>query len=102
MSGQVFGPGIYFDAGKDARIGEDFKKGRAVRLLLAEGLVIKNHAADALSETGRGEDQFPIRAPGFHRLRNAQLREALIAGGVAFIHGQKAFAADDQSLRGIC
>ena len=35
-------------------------------------------------------------------ISDAQLREALIAGGVAFIHGQKAFAGGDQSLRGIC
>ena len=38
MSGQILGTGIHFDAGNDSRIGEDFNKGGAVFLLLADCL----------------------------------------------------------------
>ena len=56
MSSQVLGSGINFDAGNDSRISEDFEKRRAVLLLLADRLVVENHAADALAETGCGHD----------------------------------------------
>ena len=49
MSGHVLGPGIYFDAGNNSRIGEDFDKGRAVFFLLADCLVEEDCAADALT-----------------------------------------------------
>ena len=101
MSGQVLGSGIHFDAGNDSRIGEDFDKGRAVFLLLADGLVEENRAADALAETGRGHNQLPIGAPGIHGLWNAQLCESLVAGGIAFIHRQQPFGAGDQCLRSV-
>ena len=102
MSGQVFGPGVHFDAGNNSRSVEDFKKGGAVLLLLANGFVIKDHTADALPQPGRSDDQFPIRAPGLHRLRNAQLCKTLVAGWVAFIHGQQAFVVVNQLSRIIC
>ena len=80
---------------------EDFGERRAVFLLLADGFVVKNRAADALAETGRGHNQFPIRAPGLRGLRNAQLGESFVAGGIAFIHRQQTFVVGDQFAGGI-
>ena len=96
MSGQVLCSGIYFDAGNDSRIGEDFEKRSAVLFLLADGFVVKNRATDALAETGRGHNQFPIRAPGLHRLRNVELCESFVTGRIAFIHRQQTFVVGNK------
>ena len=101
MSRQILGSRIHFDAGDNSRVRQDFKKRRAVLLLLADGLVIKNHTADAFSETWRGDNQFPIGAPRLQGLRNVELGEAFVAGGIAFIHRQQPFMVGDQGLRGI-
>ena len=52
MSGQVLRPGVHLDSGDDSRIGKDLHKGSAILLLLADGFVIKDCAANGLSETG--------------------------------------------------
>src|SRR5271154_4295459 len=39
---QVLCAGVDFDAGNDSRIGEDFNKGSAILLLLADGLVVED------------------------------------------------------------
>ena len=96
MSGQVLGSGIYFDAGNDSRIGEDFEKRSAVLLLLANRFVVKNRATDALAETGRGHNHLPIRAPGLHRLRNVEFCESFVAGRIAFIHRQQTFVVGNK------
>ena len=101
MSGQVLGSGIYFNAGNYSRIGEDFKKGGAVLLLLPDGFVVKDHAADVFCETRRGDDQFPIRASSLDRLRYGQLCETFVAGWAAFVHRQQALAVGDQLAGGI-
>jgi len=56
---------------------------------------------DVLIEARRRDDQFPIRAPGRHRLWDVELGEALVAGGIAFIHRQQSFMVGEQGLRGI-
>jgi len=73
-------------------------------LLLADGFVIKNHAPDAFTEAGRGDDQFPIGAPGLQRLWDVELGKPFVAGGIAFIHrqqtlvfGKQFFAVSDKS-----
>ena len=38
----------------------------------------------------------PIRAPGLHRLRNVELCESFVAGGIAFIHRQQTFVVGNQ------
>ena len=101
MSGQVLGSGIYFDAGNNSRIGEDFKKRGAVFFLLSDGLVVKNRATDALAETGRGHNQFPICAPGLHRLWNVELCESFVTGRIAFIHRQQTFVVGNKFARNI-
>jgi hypothetical protein len=101
MSGHVLRPSVNFDAGNNARIGEGFGERRAVEFLLADCFVVENRAADALAETGRCDDQFPIRAPGFHRLRNAQLRKSFVASGIAFIHRQQTHVVGNQLACGI-
>jgi len=101
MSGKVLGPGIYFNAGNNSRINQDFEKRSAVLLLLADRFVIKNRATDALAETGCGHNQLPIGAPGLHCLRNSQRGEALVAGGITFIHRQQSLVVGEQLFCGI-
>ena len=101
MSGQILGSGIHFDARNDARVGKHFDKRRAILLLLADRFIKENRAADALSETGRGDDQFPIRAPGLDRLRDVELGESFVAGGIAFIHRQQTLVVGKKAFCGI-
>ena len=101
MSGQILGSSIDFDARNDACVGEDFEERRAVFLLLTDRFVIEDYPTDALAEIGRGDNQFPIRAPGLDRLRNAELRESFVAGGIAFIHRQQTFVVGKQLFCGI-
>src|ERR1700679_261839 len=101
MGGPSGGSGIDFDAGDNTRIREDFEKRRPVLLLLTNGFVVEDYATDVLSETGCGDDPFPIRAPGFHRLGNAELREALITSDIALIHCQQTFVVGEQLADGV-
>ena len=52
MTCQVLCTGVDLDAGNDSRIGEDFDKGSAIFLLLADRLVVEDRATNALTETG--------------------------------------------------
>ena len=101
MAGQVLGAGVNFDAGNDSRIRDDFDKGSAIFLLLADRLVVEDHAANALTQTGRGHNQLPIGAPGLDGLGNPQLGKSFVAGGIAFIHRQQALVAGNQRSRGV-
>ena len=99
---QVLRASIHFDAGNDPRLGENFDKRRAVFLLLADRLVEKNCSAYAFAKAGRGHNQFPIGTPGFHGLRNTQLRESFVAGGMTFVHRQQALIIGHHCFRGVC
>ena len=99
MSSQVLGSGIYFNAGNNSRVREDFKKRSAILLLLADCFVEKDCATDALAQTGRGHNQFPIGTPRFHGLRNVEPGKTFVAGGIAFIHRQQPFMIGHQRLR---
>ena len=101
MTCHVLGTDVNFDAGNDSRIDEDFDKGSAIFLLLADRLVVEDRAADALTEAGRGHDQLAIGAPGLLGLGNPQLGESFVAGWSAFIHRQQALVAGDQRPRGV-
>ena len=48
----ILGPRVDFDAGYDARRDEGLHEGRAIRLLLADRLVVEDRAADKLAEPG--------------------------------------------------
>ena len=83
MAGQVLGAGVDLDAGDDARLrSSDLDEGSAVSVSLADRLVVQDRAADALAETGRGHDQFPIGAPRLLGLGNPQRGKAPVAGGL--------------------
>jgi len=45
-----------------------FNKGRAILQLLADRLVVKDRPADALTQTGRGDNNLPVSAPGLFGL----------------------------------
>ena len=79
MTRHLLCTGVNFDAGNDSRIGDDFNEGRAIFLLLADCLVVEDHATDALAETRCGNYQLPISAPGLHRLGNPQPGESFVA-----------------------
>ena len=98
MTCHVLCAGVNFDAGNDSRIGDDFDKGSAIFLLLADRLVVEDRATDALTETGRGHNQLPIGAPGLLGLGNPQLGKSFVAGWIAFIHRQQALVVGDQRL----
>ena len=55
--------------------------------------IIKNHPANRILKARSRHDQLPPGAPGFHGLGNPALLEVLVAGGIAFIHGQQTPAA---------
>jgi len=95
MSGHVLCAGIHFDAGNDSRIGDRLNKGRAIFLLLPDRLVVENRATDALTETGSGDNQFPISATCLHSLGNSPFRKSFLAGWIAFIHRQQALVVGD-------
>ena len=101
MTCHVLCAGVHFDAGNDSRIGDDFNKGSAIFLLLADRLVVEDRATDALTETGRGHNQLPIGAPGLLGLGNSQLGKSFVAGWIAFIHRQQALVVGDQRPRGV-
>ena len=96
MTGHLLGTGVNFDAGNDPRIGDDFHKGSAIFLLLADRLVVEDRATDAFTEVGRGHDQLSIGAPGLHGLGNSHLGKSFVAGRITFIHRQQALVVGDQ------
>lgn len=65
----------------------------AVLRSLADRLVIKDRAADAVAQAGRSDDHFAPGAPSLLGLRNAQGGEPLVAGACAFIHRHRPFPA---------
>ena len=74
-------------------------KRRAIFLLLADGFVVEDHTANALTETRRGDDQFSIRAPGLHRLWDVELCETFVAGWITFIHRKQTFIPSYERFR---
>ena len=101
MTRHVFGTDVDFDPGNDSRINDDFDQGSAIVLPLADRFIVENRPTDGLSETRRGDDQLPIRAPGFLRLRNPQPGESLVTSRNAFIDCQKTFVMSNQRPRGV-
>ena len=93
--------GVNFDAGNDSRIGDGFDKGSAIFLLLADRLVVEDRATNALTEIGRGHNQFPLGAPRLLGLGNSQPGKSFVAGWIAFIHRQQTLVTGDQRLCGV-
>ena len=98
MTCHVLCTGVNFDAGNDSRIGDDFNKGSAIFLLLADRLVVEDRATNALTETGRGHNQLPIGTPGLLGLGNPQPGKSFVAGWITFIHRQQPLVVGDQRL----
>jgi hypothetical protein len=65
-------------------------------LLLPDRLIVQNDAADAGVQSGRGQDRLAPAPPAFFVLLDADVGEALVAGAVALIHREHAFAARDK------
>ena len=88
VSGQGLGAGIDLDAGNDPVIVQVRCKGRTVQGFLTDGFVEQDGAADIIGKPGCGHQHVAVRLT--HRLRrgDAKLFEALVAGGMAFIHGK--------------
>ena len=68
---------------------------------MANRLVVEDEAANALSKTWRGYNQFPIGAPGLLGLGDAQFGKSIVARRIAFIHRQQALVVGDQYPRGV-
>jgi len=52
MSCQVLGAAVNFDAGNDACSEDSLNEGRAILQLLADRLVVQDHAANAFTQGG--------------------------------------------------
>jgi len=68
---------------------------------MADRLIVEDRATNALTEPGRGYNQFPIGTPCFLGLGNPQPSKSFVAGGITFIHRQQALVAGDQRPRGV-
>src|SRR5580704_15871649 len=91
MSGHILCAGVNLDARYDTRVGYDFDQRSTIFPGLTDGLIIKDDAADGLTQTRSGQNQLPIAAPHFVGLRNPDLFKTLVTGVSTLIHGQKAF-----------
>ena len=98
MGGQFPGACVHFDAGNDTRINENFDKGCSVGLLLTNGFVVEDCAADELPQPWRGHNQFAIGASSFNSQRNSKCSEALVARRITLVHRQQALAVNKKSL----
>src|SRR5262249_31291892 len=91
-AGERLGAGIDLDSGDDALLGQVLRKRRAVLGLLADGLVVKNDAADRLGRAGRGEQHLAVGAavrPG--RLQPDAV-EALLDGAARLVRRENPLA----------
>jgi len=84
-----FAPVSTFMPGMICGIDEGFNDEGAILLLLPDCFVVKDRAADRLTQTGRGHNQLPISAPGFLVLGNPPLGKSLVTVGLTFIHRQQ-------------
>ena len=98
---QILRADVDFNAGNDAGVEEDFYKGCSVFLVLTDRLVVEDRAIDAISQTARGQDQFPIGAPRLDGLGNPRPGETPVAGGIALVHREQSLVAGDQRPRGL-
>jgi len=101
MSGQRLGAHVDLDAGDHAGLHQLLDQRRAVGGLLANGLVVEDHAGDVLAGLGGGEQHVAVVAPVLFGRRDLDAVEALLDGGGAFVGGKNSLAVGDQCLRGI-
>ncbi len=83
---------VNLNAGKDSECAQSLSEGSAIVLLLVNGLIVKNDAADAFVEPRRLDNQLPLLAVGLRGLGNAPCGETLVAGSRALIDCKQAFA----------
>jgi hypothetical protein len=89
------GAQIHLDARQDARARQELGEGRAVVARLPKGLVVHDHAADAVGRALRCEHQPPEAAPRLRRRLDPDGLEPLRHRGIALIGGEDALCRCD-------
>ena len=87
---------VDLDAGMDALIPEDLHQRRAVRGLLADGLVVQDDAADVLGNARRAEQHLAVRPAVVFRVFDADGIETPLDGAGALVRCEDALAGHDQ------
>jgi hypothetical protein len=87
---------IDLDAWDDSRVDNGSNKGSAAFRLLADGLVVEDHTANAVAEVGGGDNELAIRPPRILGLGDAQLCESFVASWIALVHRQQTFVVCDK------
>jgi hypothetical protein len=90
---------VDLDAGDDAELGQVLRERRAVLGFLAQGFIVKDHAADVVGDVRRGEQQLAIRAACFLRRFQLDAVEALLDRAAGFVGGQNTLALRDHCAR---
>ena len=90
---------VHLDAREDAARGEQLREWLAVGGLLAEGLVVQDHAGNVLLGTGRGEQQLAVGAARLEARLEPDLVEALLDRAGGFVSRQDALSGGDHRLR---
>ena len=95
---EVGGAGIDLDPGQDALAREQRGERRAVGGLLAQRLVVQDHAAHVVAEPAHGEQQLAIGAAVLLGVLDLDRLEALADGAGRLVGGEDAAAARDHGL----
>ena len=95
-AGERLGSQVDLDAGKNAQTTTHRSEWRSVGTLLADRLVVDDHAAQELRRTGRGDQQLAIVSPTRWRRRNPECVEALRQGGHGFVGRENPLATRDE------
>ena len=97
--GQRLGAGVDLDAGQRARRLDDLGQRRAVLGLLADGLVVEDHAGDViLHGLGGAEQHLAVVAAAVGGALGLDRVEALLDGAGALVGGQDALARGHHGL----
>jgi hypothetical protein len=94
--GQGLGALVDLDPGQDPLVGEHLHERRAVGGLLADRLVVEDHAGDELFGAGGAEQHLAIGAPVVLGRRRIDRLEPLLDRARALVGGEDALARCDQ------
>jgi hypothetical protein len=98
MAREFLGAHVHFDAWSDTRLNENFDKGRTVVLLLTDGFVAEDCAADELTYPWSGQNQFAVGSSRFDGLRNVKCCKSLVTGSGALIHREQPLVIGEKRL----
>ena len=93
------GARIDLDAGEDAVAIQKLHERRAVEALLAERLVVEDHAGDVVAELGRVEQHVAVGAAVLLDVLEADALEALFDGAGGLVGGKDALALGHHGMR---